>query len=37
MGLVMLYLSKINWTKDFPLDLVALKLQRLIDELKNHQ
>jgi len=37
MGLVMLYLSKINWTKDFPLDLVALKLQHLIDELKNHQ
>jgi len=37
MGLVISYLSKINWTKDFPLDLMALKLQRLIDELKNHQ
>jgi hypothetical protein len=37
MGLVMSYLSKINWIKDFPLDLVELKLQRLIDELKHIQ
>ena len=26
MGLIISYLSKINWTKDFPLDLVELKL-----------
>ena len=30
MGLVVSYLSKINWTTGFPLDLVELKLQRLI-------
>jgi hypothetical protein len=35
MGLVVLYLSKINWTIGFPLDLVELKLQRLIAELKH--
>jgi hypothetical protein len=34
MGLVVSYLSKINWTTGFPLDLVELKLQRLIAELK---
>jgi hypothetical protein len=33
MGLVS-YLSKINWTTGFPLDLVELKLQRLVTELK---
>ena len=38
MGLVVAYLSKINWTTgDFPLDLVELKLQRLITELKSLQ
>ena len=37
MGLVVSYLSKINWTTGFPLDLVELKLQRLITELKNLQ
>lgn len=37
MGLVISYLSKLNWTKDFPLDLVELKLQRLADELKHLQ
>src|ERR1700755_3154032 len=36
MGLVVLYLSKINWT-GFPLDLVELKLQHLITELKHLQ
>lgn len=36
MGLVISYLSKIKWT-DFPLDLVELKLQRLIAELKSLQ
>ena len=34
MGLVVSYLSKIDWTAGFPLDLVELKLQRLISELK---
>jgi hypothetical protein len=34
MGLVVTYLSKINWTTGFPLDLVELKLQRLVTELK---
>jgi hypothetical protein len=34
MGLVVSYLSKINWTTGFPLDLVELKLQRLVTELK---
>ncbi|KAI0245845.1 hypothetical protein BJV78DRAFT_1287088 [Lactifluus subvellereus] len=36
MGLIVSYLSKINWT-DFPLDLVELKLRRLITELKHLQ
>ena len=36
MGLVVLYLSKINWA-DFPLDLVELKLQCLIAELQHLQ
>lgn len=34
MGLVVSYLLKINWSTGFPLDLVELKLQRLIAELK---
>ncbi|KAF8808695.1 hypothetical protein BYT27DRAFT_7041185, partial [Phlegmacium glaucopus] len=34
MGLVVSYLSKINWTTGFPLDLVELKLQHLVTELK---
>ena len=34
MGLVVSYLSKINWTNGFPLDLVEIKLLRLKDELK---
>ena len=33
-NLVVSYLSKINWTTGFPLDLVEIKLQRLITELK---
>jgi hypothetical protein len=33
MGLVVSYLSKINWA-DFPLDIVELKLRRLIAELR---
>ena len=37
MGLVVSYLLKINWMTGFPLDLVELKLQRLITELKNLQ
>ena len=37
LGLIISYLSKINWTKDFPLDLVELKLQRLVNELKDLQ
>jgi hypothetical protein len=37
MGLVVLYISKINWALDFPLDLVELKLQHLIAELKHLQ
>ena len=36
MGLVVPYLLKINWAS-FPLDLVELKLQRLITELKHLQ
>ena len=35
MGLIISYLSKINWTKDFPLDIVEIKLQCLVDELKH--
>jgi hypothetical protein len=34
MGLVVLYLSKINWMTGFPLDLVELKLQHLVTKLK---
>jgi hypothetical protein len=37
MGLVVPYLSKINWTTGFPLDLVELKLQHLVTELKSLQ
>jgi hypothetical protein len=37
MGLVTSYLSKINWSMGFPLDLVELKFQRLITELKHLQ
>jgi hypothetical protein len=37
MGLVISYLSKIDWDADFPLDLVENKLQRLITELKHLQ
>jgi hypothetical protein len=37
MGLVVSYLSRINWTLGFPLDLVELKLQRLVTELKHLQ
>src|SRR5258708_19110569 len=33
-GLVISYLSKIDWAAGFPLDLVELKLQRLVTELK---
>ncbi|KAG6901321.1 hypothetical protein C0995_013613 [Termitomyces sp. Mi166 len=34
LGLVCLYLSKIDWAVNFPLDLVEIKLQRLVSELK---
>ena len=34
MSLIVSYLSKINWTNGFPLDLVEIKLLRLVDELK---
>ena len=37
MGLITSYLSKINWAIGFPLDLVELKMQRLVAELKRHQ
>ena len=37
MGLVVSYLSRINWSTGFPLDLVELKLQRLITEMKSLQ
>jgi hypothetical protein len=37
MGLVVLYILKINWALDFPLDLVELKLQCLITQLKHLQ
>ena len=37
MALVVSYLSKINWTTGFPLDIVELKLQRLVAELKRLQ
>jgi hypothetical protein len=35
MGLVCSYLRKLDWSQDFPLDLVGIKLRRLITEL-NH-
>ena len=34
LGLVCSYLSKINWADGFPLDIVEIKLQRLVKELK---
>src|SRR5437660_108874 len=37
MGLTITYLSKIDWAKNFPLDLVEIKLQHLIIELKHLQ
>jgi hypothetical protein len=37
MGVIISYLSKINWTDGFPLDLVELKLNRLVTELKDLQ
>jgi hypothetical protein len=37
MSLITSYLSKISWTTGFPLDLVELKLQRLVTELKSLQ
>ena len=37
MGLVVSYLSKINWMIGFPLNLVELKLQYLVTELKGLQ
>jgi len=37
MGLIISYLSKINWALGFPLDLVELKLQHLVAELKHLQ
>lgn len=37
LGSVCAYLSKIDWADNFPLDIVAIKLQRLIAELQHHQ
>ncbi|KAI9448674.1 hypothetical protein F5148DRAFT_1250575 [Russula earlei] len=37
MGIIISYLSKINWANNFSLDLVELKLQHLVDELKHLQ
>jgi hypothetical protein len=37
MALVASYLSKIDWAHDFPLDIVEIKLQRLLTELKHLQ
>jgi hypothetical protein len=34
MGVIVSYLLKVNWAVDFPLDLVEIKLQCLIMELK---
>jgi hypothetical protein len=31
------YLSKIDWADNFPLDIVEIKLQRLLAELQHHQ
>jgi len=37
LGQVCSYLSKIDWANDFPLDIVEVKLLRLVVELKNLQ
>jgi hypothetical protein len=37
MGLVTSYLSEIDWAQDFPLDIVELKLQHLLEELRHLQ
>jgi hypothetical protein len=37
LGLVTSYLSKIDWADGFPLDIVELKLQRLLMELRHLQ
>jgi hypothetical protein len=37
LGHVCSYLSKIDWADNFPLDIVEIKLQRLITELKHLQ
>jgi hypothetical protein len=34
LGLVCLYLSSIDWADDFPLNIVEIKLQRLLAELE---
>jgi hypothetical protein len=35
LGCVCSYLAKIDWSDDFPLDLVEIKLQRLLTELRH--
>jgi hypothetical protein len=37
LGLICSYLSSIDWADDFPLDIVEIKLQRLLAELKQLQ
>ena len=37
LGLITSYLSKIDWARGFPLDIVEIKLQRLLTELKQLQ
>ena len=37
LGNICTYLSKIDWAEGFPLDIVEIKLQRLIVELQYHQ
>ena len=37
LGSVCAYLSKIDWADNFPLNIVKIKLQRLIVELQLHQ
>jgi hypothetical protein len=37
LGNVCAYLSKIDWADNFPLDIVEIKLQRLVAELQHHQ
>ena len=37
LGSVSAYLSKVDWADNFPLDIVEIKLQRLIVELQHHQ